>query len=125
MAPLKQTPCHLEDPSSSFAPARDPPRRDPSARTFLSRTRPTPAKIIEAAVAAGLPAAPLWSIVGGDSPIDLDRQILATDHYTLWETIMRRLRIARVPDRLCAADLHRSLRRARLRRLSVLKWESV
>lgn len=40
----------------------------------------TVAKIIEAAVAAGLPAAPLWSIIGRDSPIDLDRQILATDH---------------------------------------------
>ena len=57
----------------------------------------TVAKIIEAAVAAGLPAAPLWSIIGRDSPIDLDRQILATDHYTLWEVIMRQLRSPAFP----------------------------
>ena len=57
----------------------------------------TVAQIIAAAEVAGLPAAPLWSIVGGDHPIDLDRQILATDHYALWEAIMRQLRSPAFP----------------------------
>lgn len=57
----------------------------------------TVAQIIAAGGAAGLPVAGLWAMVGGEAPLDLERQILATDHYNLWAAIMRRLRSPAFP----------------------------